>query len=242
MGLRSRAVRMARSAAQAIVARTDNPAWARDERDNAGMRLLLAALLRPGDTCIDVGAHGGSFLQEIVRLAPDGHHMAFEPIADLAADLARRFPGVDVRNAAASDRTGETTFTYVPEAPGYSGIRPRSYPIAVRPETITVEMLAIDDVFPGEETLRLLKIDVEGGELLVLRGAEKTLRRCRPTIFFEHGRGAFDHYGESHLALFDLLASIGYRLLDLDGNVHDRAAFDETFNLGTHWNFVATAL
>ncbi|MEJ7661318.1 MAG: FkbM family methyltransferase [Hymenobacter sp.] len=51
-----------------------------------------------------------------------------------------------------------------------------------------------------------MKIDVEGGELQVLEGAQKMLAASRPVIIFEHGIGGSDHYGTRPEQVYDLLA------------------------------------
>ncbi len=53
----------------------------------------------------------------------------------------------------------------------------------------------LDDALPDGLVPRLIKVDVEGAEMLVLRGAQRTIARHRPSILFEHGIGAADRYG-----------------------------------------------
>jgi FkbM family methyltransferase len=75
-------------------------------------------------------------------------------------------------------------------SPALRGLRPRSYgETPVNVEEITVDMVRLDDVLPPGYDLRLIKIDVEGAELEVLRGAIGIVERCRPYIIFEHGNG-----------------------------------------------------
>src|SRR6478735_6391078 len=81
----------------------------RDRRDMRRLRALLAATLAAEDSCIDIGAHDGAVLRHIVRQAPRGRHLAYEPLPELAALLKRDFPAVEVRNAAVSDEAGERT-------------------------------------------------------------------------------------------------------------------------------------
>src|SRR5207249_1272465 len=95
------------------------PEVTRDRADNDRLRAILGAVLRPDSNCIDVGAHEGLFLADIVRLAPRGRHVAYEPLPEFAADLTRRFPGVDVRERALSDRPGEVEFVHVLTRPGW---------------------------------------------------------------------------------------------------------------------------
>ena len=67
-------------------------------------------------------------------------------------------------------------------------------------------MVALDDVIPPDQTVDFVKVDVEGAELLVFRGALATLARCRPTIVFEHGPYGADVYeSQPSAALYDLL-------------------------------------
>src|SRR5947208_4552300 len=74
---------------------------------------LLTDWLESTSNCIDIGAYNGRVLSEIVRLAPHGSHIAYEPLPQKYRLLKKRFPSVDVRQAAVSNRSGETTFTIV---------------------------------------------------------------------------------------------------------------------------------
>ena len=87
--------------------RETNPVFQRDTRDNEHMRLLFAFLLAPDSNCIDVGAFRGTILAEMVRIAPRGEHIAYEPLPHMHEKLVARFPDVDVRRAALSNTTGE---------------------------------------------------------------------------------------------------------------------------------------
>ena len=73
------------------------------------MELLVALMeevLEPDSDCLDVGAHAGSVLAELVRLAPEGRHVAWEPLPEFAERLRRAYPEVEVREAALSDEAG----------------------------------------------------------------------------------------------------------------------------------------
>ena len=78
----------------------------RDRIDNQNLRLLLSFALREDSNCIDIGAHKGATLAEMVRVAPCGKHIAYEPLPFLHKHLVDHFPSVDVRLAAVSNERG----------------------------------------------------------------------------------------------------------------------------------------
>jgi FkbM family methyltransferase len=167
---------------------------------------VMARVLTPESTCLDIGAHAGGILRVMLRHAPRGRHVAFEPLPNFAAQLRSAFPEVQVREIALADTSGPHTFEYVVSNPGLSGLRRRTYE---RPDeeirTITVQTARLDDVVPAPQPVALVKVDVEGAELQVFRGGVATLTRCRPFIIFEHGQGAADHYGTTPGQVYDLL-------------------------------------
>jgi FkbM family methyltransferase len=218
-----------------------DPAARRESRDEHALHVVLAATLRRDSTAIDVGANEGAVLEAIVRIAPAGRHLAFEPIPRLYESLVARFPDVDVRRCALSDTAGSAEFTHVLDAPAYSGLRQRSDlpPGAGRVEHVSVQTERLDDVLEGGPVPDLVKIDVEGGELGVMRGAVQTLERHRPLVLFEHGVGGADLYGTHPTQVFDLLEGVGLRIFDLEGSgPYSRDRFEATFTEPV-WNFLA---
>jgi hypothetical protein len=87
---------------------------------------VMFRALRRNLNGIDVGAHAGNILRQMVDIAPRGKHYAFEPLPHLSQELSERFPQVIVHQAAVSDKSGESEFLFVENAPAYSGLRPRS--------------------------------------------------------------------------------------------------------------------
>jgi FkbM family methyltransferase len=214
----------------------------RDALDRHAMLVLIAATLTPDAHAIDVGAHSGALLREIVRVAPAGRHIAYEPLPHCSEQLRREFPQVDVRDAALSDHTGTTSFIHVEAAPEYSGLRERAYPgFEHSPrERLTVRTERLDDALPEGYRPALIKIDVEGAELLVMRGAVETLKTHRPVVIFEHGIGAAERYGYGPQDVYDLLCrEVGMRIFDLDGEgPYSCERFIEVFPEPI-WNFLA---
>ena len=210
----------------------------REGRDNEHLRVLLAATLAPDSSCIDVGAHDGGVLREIVRCAPLGRHIAYEPLPELAAALARDYPQVDVRNAALSDHDGAASFLHDHTEPMRSTLHAHAFTDRDNTTSITVRVERLDGALPAGLVPTLVKIDVEGAEAEVFRGAVETLRRHRPLIVFEHGAGGTSPPSEVHSILVD---DAGYRIFDLDGTgPYSLSEFEATYPQPTMWNWIAS--
>jgi FkbM family methyltransferase len=161
----------------------------RDERAEIG---ALVGAIRPGDVAVDVGANKGSFLPSLSWAAGPGTVVAFEPQPALADYLRRacraaRLTNVVVEAAGVSDRAGRLTL----HVPGAGGVSPGASfePVvaAVSPgRDVAVPVVTLDDYFQSEtRKIAAIKVDVEGHELAVLRGAEGMLARHAPLVVFE---------------------------------------------------------
>jgi FkbM family methyltransferase len=206
-------------------------------RDAMATQAVLAAVLRPDSHVIDIGANTGELLEPMIQLAPTGRYLAYEPIPDLARDLADRFPRALVRQVALSDRAGTSTFHHVIDQSGYSGLRLRSG-LAANPhrvDEITVDIRALDDDLPVDFRPVLIKADVEGAEVRVFKGSMNTLRRFQPVLLFEHDRT--DLYETTSDDLWALLDSCGYRIFNMEGNgPYSRERFSTP---APEWNYMA---
>lgn len=217
------------------------PTARRNQVDLRNLELLLAFVLRADSNCVDIGAYNGGVLRQITRHAPDGHHLAFEPLPHLHAALVTEFPRVDVRRCALSDQAGTSSFAHVRSRPAYSGFRMRLPDAREDVETIDVPVERLDDAVPAGYTPSLVRIDVEGAEYQVLRGGLEVLRRSRPLIVFEFGAKSAAHYGTAPDDMYALVTDeLGLRVYDLDGaGPYSRSAFRTVYEIGTRFNFVA---
>ncbi|WP_298748216.1 FkbM family methyltransferase [uncultured Brevundimonas sp.] len=158
-------------------------AWRARLADQAMELSLIRRHTGPGDLACDVGANKGSYLYWMARWS--GRVVAFEPQPGLAAYLQAVAAGLPMNNvmveqAGVSDRAGELAL-YVPSVNS-----PEASLLPIEgAATVTVPVVALDDYFTPGERLRMLKVDVEGAELDVFRGAERILREDRPVILFE---------------------------------------------------------
>jgi len=190
----------------------------RDQRDQVSIDRMLQARLNAASNCIDIGANEGVFLKRFQSLAPQGHHMAFEPIPRMAAALKASFPNADVRQCALGASTGQTTFCYLPTMPGWSGLKRQPYPGNAQPQEITIDIFRLDDLVPADARVDFIKIDVEGAEFEVLRGAGETIKRTRPYILFEHAQVHNTEYGTTPGMIHELLSDqYGLNIYLLDG-------------------------
>jgi FkbM family methyltransferase len=179
---------------------------------------IMARVLRSDSACIDVGCYRGQILREMLRLAPDGRHIAFEPVPANYEWLVAHFPNVTIHPCAVSDAPGTATFQHVQGRPARSGLRRVPYPDADEVVVeIDVVIDTIDRTVPAGTTIDLVKVDVEGAELQVFRGAARLLSECHPTLLFEHAPYTAAEYGTTPAALHALLADEhGYGIFRFD--------------------------
>lgn len=164
-------------------------------------------LLPKGKIFIDVGAHVGTWC---IPIACAGHHVvAFEAQPWLAKLCNAGFAlnGLSPRciATAMSDKHKTMTLT-APHEDGGGGSIVRKFDHAVI--TSEVQCKTIDDALAFRPPVGLIKIDVEGAELDVLRGAKRTLAMHRPKIIFECWQ---DERGQRKEELFEYLVSIDYK-------------------------------
>jgi FkbM family methyltransferase len=188
------------------------------QREEVAIRAVLATSLRGQPTYVDAGANRGQVLRDAALVAPRARLIAFEPIPALAAGLRAAFPGIDCRELALGAEQRRAEFTHFRKLDGWSGLRrsPEVTDEQGAPETIEVAVSTLDLELAGVDPA-VVKIDVEGAELDVLRGGREMLARSRPVLVFEHVPSAAALYGASTEQLWELLAGLDYELLELTG-------------------------
>jgi FkbM family methyltransferase len=192
-------------------------------RDEKSELAALLAGIRPGETVADIGANKGSYIYWLQRaVGKNGKVFAYEPQPKLARYLesicsVMRWQNVKICDCALSDVTG-TAQLHVPgeaDSPGasletMSGLAAAGHHYECRTDTL-------DRQFASERRVSCLKIDVEGHELNVFRGAKKILARDAPLLLFEcESRHLRSH---SMADVFNFLKSFGYtgRFFSPDG-------------------------
>lgn len=195
----------------------------RYERDE--MR-FVRSVLAPGDTAIDAGAHIGFFTIHMAdAVGPTGRVLAFEPLAANADLLERSIAEngfgdrVTLRRAAVGASGGVATLTYPRETLNSGGayiLRQGSKPLPGN-LTCTVPLVALDECLDAARRVRLIKMDVEGAEPDVIRGAATLLARDRPIVLSElHPVQLSRSSSATPQSFLDQLASAGYRAHGLE--------------------------
>jgi FkbM family methyltransferase len=179
--------------------------------------------MTPGTMLLDVGAHVGTWTLPFARAGHAVH--AWEPSALFCCCLRAgvALNGCDrlvtIHNAALGSRAGGAALRIPALCGGRSSICDNPPVVAHTPpdcgsEAVVVDRL--DDVYLGSQAVGLVKIDVEGHEIEVLRGAVRTLEdNHRPPIVYESW--PYDWYTSQREALHTLVRSIGYNVERLEG-------------------------
>lgn len=212
---------------------------------------VMKRVLNEDSNCIDIGCHEGVILKDIIHFAPKGNHFAFEPIPNMYKRLVESFKEsthLHFYDFALSDTEGETSFQHVVSNPAYSGLRNRKYPHPDQQiHEIAVKTNLLDNIIPENVPIHFIKIDVEGAEFLVFKGAIKTIIKNKPVIIFEHGMGAADYYGTDPDVIYELLVlKCGLHLFLMAEWLEDnqkvpltRQAFSKQFYEAKNYYFMA---
>lgn len=192
------------------------------------------------NTVLDVGANRGQFLEDWVRHLPKAKFYCFEPIAEEFKQLdktAKKYSNEIIAiNCAVGNINGQIKFqknNFTPSSSILTATKTNEsyFPQTVNTELIDVQIIRLDDFFEkiDLEDLReiFLKIDVQGYELEVLKGAVNVLKNtkiCLLEINFDDlyaGQPTFKQ-------IFDFLSEYGFEY---------KGAFDQVFHKNGHLIF-----
>ena len=166
---------------------------------------LMKQLIKPGNTVLDVGANFGALTLPMAQLV-GGHGLvyAFEPQPQIYDLLYRNIKqneleNVVLYNCAVGSSCGDISIPNL-ESTGshnYSGV-------SIGSGDMTAKLMIIDSLLL--ENVNFIKIDVEGFEREVIKGARETIKRCRPFLYVENDRP------ENSSRLISDIVDLGYRL------------------------------
>lgn len=179
---------------------------------------FLASRIRAGDTAVDIGCHKGGFLYWLRRYATaSGRVYGFEPQPQLAQYLKeivalQHWENVVIEAAGVSSSSGSMALHVpAPEGEASPGATLSPAHTGEPHHSIRVPVVTLDDYFArhGNSRIACIKLDCEGHEIEVYRGAESLLKRDHPALLFECEQRHLP--GLSPAAIFDYLQGLGYR-------------------------------
>lgn len=209
------------------------------------LKKIIKKLFKQNTNAIDIGCHKGEILQLFLRYAPKGVHYAIEPIPYFYNNLKKKFPQIQVLPYALSDKEDVADFYWIKNNPAYSGLNKRKFSeqnADIKP--IQVELKKLDSVIPANLKIDFIKIDVEGAEMNVLKGARNIIENHHPAIAFEFGLGGSDYYHTTPTDLFNFFKNYNYRIYSFENFLQNKKPysmdeFEKTYSENIIYNFIA---
>lgn len=155
------------------------------ERDTV---LLFKKIIKPGMVIVDIGAHIGYYTRIFSRLVgKSGLILAFEADPanfELLKKNTARLKNVKIRQSAVTDKTGTIDFYHYEEKSGVGSIL-SNIPLDFKKVKITVKSRDLDSALAEEKISRVdvIKMDIEGGESLAIKGMRGTLGKNMDLAF-----------------------------------------------------------
>jgi FkbM family methyltransferase len=176
--------------------------------------LMMSQLIKAGNTVFDIGANIGWYSLHLSKRIAGVRVFAFEPVPNTYRSLVRNIAinnGCDIQpfNIGFSDRQGTIDFFYDPAV----SVRASAAKLVDSDQLtkIVCTIRTLDDfVVERGVGIDFIKCDVEGGELLVLRGAMGTLARDKPIVFAEMLRKWSAKFNYHPNDIISLMGNVGY--------------------------------
>ena len=211
--------------------------------------MVLSDLLSPGDVFIDVGANIGLFSlfaaplvgERGMVIAVEASGREFDRLIDNIA--LNNLMNVRALHFALSDKPGVVELSIADDKHGGHNTLAKNFTYAsvekIRTERVAAETI---DQLVGRskiDRLDLIKMDIEGAELLAIRGARETLQKFRPVLLLEVVEQMLTSGGGSAPELESELLRVGYRFWEIDDATGDRCPI-ATLSLARSENIVAS--
>lgn len=178
------------------------------------VREAVDAWVSDGSVVFDIGANIGLWtLRMAERAGSAGRVHAFEPVPPTARNLRENVrlsqaSTVEVHELALADQPGTLSIHVPPGAAGRASLAPESD----ADEAFDVPVGTLDDMWEavGMPKVTFVKVDIEGAEPLMLRGARRFFSTQRPAVACEINGVKLRRLGQSPDGIFDFFAEYGY--------------------------------
>ena len=190
---------------------------------NVEPRDKLYGLVKNGFVVLDIGANIGETLLNFAKINSKGRNIGFEPVPYIYSRLKKNlslnnFSNIEIENIALSDKNEQLSFS-IPKDQNSGGVRMRKE--AHKSDygaDQEVRAIQLDD-FLGEKGINkidFIKMDVEGFEMNVLKGAENSLRKFLPVLFIEVDDVMLKQQETSAAQLVEFVSTLGYTVINAD--------------------------
>lgn len=202
-----------------------------------GVLRFMQTACREHSVIIDVGANIGAITLYAAKLVPKGRVLAFEPLPEIMKDLVanvrlNNVNHVSLHQVALGSRATRAQIRPDLTERGSSSLLSYGSSGHEFGALVDIEIRTLDEFTNGLERVDLIKIDVEGYEAEVLRGATQTIARYRPDIVLE-----YDPESELRAALDRFVNELPYQKFSLSRGKHYRSkliALDDLASLPTN--------
>lgn len=186
---------------------------------------LLDRILRRGMTFVDVGANMGLFtLFAAKKVGKQGTVVSIEPSSREFERLRENvelngLSNVRLFQIALSNRqTQASLLVATEEKSGHNTLGAFGYESVMEQGRELVSVHRLDDIveLEGYQRIDVVKLDVEGAELLALQGATETLMRFRPVLLLELSDRTLGHQGYTSADVWEFLTRNGYTIYTFD--------------------------
>lgn len=185
---------------------------------------FFASILKPGNVVLDIGANIGIYtLLASIKVGSTGKVYAFEPAKWANYRLRKNIElnyrtNIEVINKAVSDHSGYCDF-HICEDDAYNSLG--NNPMRVVKDIKTIEVISIDEFVSqkGLSHVEIVKIDTEGADYLVLKGAKKLLSSPNPPVVFcEYNRDIKNGFNHNLNEFEEYIKSFNYQLYEIKEN------------------------
>lgn len=205
---------------------------------------VYSCFLQKGDGVIDIGAHTGRHTKPLSKIVCDnGEVLAFEPIPDIREKLKQKFKNnnnIHILPYALSDKNGHSEFVLAKDRLEESGLVQRVFNGKTSIERIEVEIKELDNIVEFiPNNLRFIKLDTEGAEYNVLKGARGIMEKYKPIVAFEFGELSYSAYDVDPNDVYNYFDSLNYKIYSILGDSLTKEEFVKESKVQKFWDYIA---